>query len=110
MYWFEKIILNSKVQACAILRASALVDGFQSYLGQEEDLERLLKSRGIKCNGGYEFSYGGTENYDLSTFLSDLKKDWNLLSVLEENESFEVGLGMYEKDSIMYFDIIFIRK
>ncbi|MDO5156249.1 MAG: hypothetical protein Q4D51_09820 [Eubacteriales bacterium] len=106
----KELSQNSKVQACAMLRATALTDGFQIAEGQEQDLERLLKSRGIKCSGGYEFSYGGVEGYGIEALQNDLQRDWNLLAALKDEQVCEVGLGMYVEDDISYYDIIFICK
>ena len=102
----QDILMNSKVQACAILRASDLVNGYA--VGEETSIERLLKNRGVKCSGGYEFSYGGVEEYGIDKLLSDMEKDLNLTNVLCKQTVTEVGLGFYEKDNIFYYDIIFI--
>lgn len=101
------LMMNSKVQACAVLRASELSEGFK----QENDVsvENLLKNRGIKCAGGYEFSYGGVKNYDVNQLISDMEKDYNIQRVLQDTDVREVGMGLYEQDNIFYYDIIFIK-
>lgn len=102
----SNILMNTKVQACAILRAADLVNG---YVTDEGDaIERLLRNRGVKCSGGYEFSYGGVEGYDLERLCSDMQKDTNLAAVLSEADVTEVGLGVYQQDEICYYDIIFV--
>ncbi|MCM1157669.1 MAG: hypothetical protein NC300_03170 [Bacteroidales bacterium] len=103
------LALNAKVQACAMLRAAGLVQGFQSETGTASPVETLLKNRGIKCGGGYEFSYGGIEEYSVERLISDMEKDNNLIEALGDSTVKELGLGMYEKDNIIYYDIIFIR-
>lgn len=104
----SELLLNTKVQACAILRASELVDGFM--VNSMDSLERLLANRGIQCNNGYEFSYGGIENYSIDRLIEDIQKDVNMQSVLAEDSISEVGLGMYVENDIYYYDIIFISK
>ena len=101
----QELVLNSKVQACAILRASELVNGFS--VSNEDSLEQLLANRGVLCSGGYEFSYGGMENYDIERLLSDMQKDVNLVHVLTETALSEVGLGIHTQDGVSYYDIIF---
>lgn len=98
--------LDSKVQACAILRASELQNGYgESETGM---LETLLKNRGVNSSGGYEFSYGGMEEYGIDRLLSDIARDINLENVLQNTAVTGVGLGVYQKDNISYYDIIFV--
>lgn len=104
----ERIEMNSKVQACAILRASELKNGYGTAQEASDTVETLLKNRGVKCSGGFEFSYGGTEGYGIEQLLEDMKKDVNLSEILKEISVQEVGLGIYEEDNIYYYDIIFI--
>ncbi len=99
------ICMNTKVQACAILLASELVNG---YVDSEYDVDTILKNRGVKCKNGYEFAYGGIEGYDNDKLISDMKLDPNLGIVLQDTTLTQVGLGIYEKDGLNYYDIIFI--
>lgn len=99
------ITMNGKVQACAILLASELVNG---YSNSGYNVETILKNRGIKCNNGYEFAYGGIEGYNLDQLITNMKLDSNLQRVLQDNSLTEVGLGIYEKDGLNYYDIVFI--
>lgn len=99
---------NPKVQACAILRASGLTEGYSDAEGTDSAVETLLKNRGVMSNGGYEFSYGGTEGYGIEQLLTDIRKDMNIDEVLKDESITGVGLGLYEKDNIFYYDIIFI--
>lgn len=99
---------NPKVQACAILRASGLTEGYSAAEGTDSAVETLLKNRGVMSNGGYEFSYGGTEGYGIEQLLNDIRKDMNIDEVLKDESITGVGLGLYEKDNIFYYDIIFI--
>ncbi len=103
-----ELLLNNKVQACAILRASELTEGFA--VESMDKLEQLLANRGISCDYGYEFSYGGIENYDINRLIQDIQKDRNILTVLTEHDISEVGLGMHVENNISYYDIIFIAK
>jgi hypothetical protein len=101
-----EFLLDSKVQACAVLRASELVDGYH----QEDDsqtLETLLKNRGVKCEGGYEFSYGGVEDYGIEQLTRDMEKDVNIQQVLQDSSITSVGLGIYVLNNVCYYDIIF---
>ena len=102
------IEMNAKVQACAILRASDLKNGYSENQEETTSVEALLKNRGVKCSGGYEFSYGGIEGYGIEQLLADMEKDINLLNVLKETSVKEVGLGFYHENNIYYYDIIFI--
>lgn len=108
---FGKIVLsmNSKVQACAILRASDLVNGYQQT-GETTSLETLLKNRGVLCAGGYEFSYGGIEDYGIDRLMEDMKKDLNLAQLMQNDSISDMGLGVYEQNGIYYYDMIFIMK
>lgn len=104
----NNIEMNAKVQACAILRASDLKNGYSENQEENTSVETLLKNRGVKCSGGYEFSYGGIEGYGIEQLLADMEKDINLLNVLKETSVKEVGLGLYQENNIYYYDIIFI--
>lgn len=101
------ITQSAKVQACAILRASELVEGYQ--VTEETDIEILLKNRGVMCQGGYEFSYGGIPGYDVDRLLVHLEKDVNFQNVLKNPDVKEVGLGVHEEGDIYYFDFIFTK-
>ncbi len=103
-----ELALNSKVQACAIVRAADLVNGFAN--DSQISIEQLLGNRGVEAEGGYEFAYGGVEGYNIDRLISDLNKDINFKDVLFNSDVSEVGLGMYQKDNIFYYDIIFITK
>ena len=101
--------MNSKVQACAVLRAADLVNGYgQTESDTGTTLEALLRNRGVKCSGGYEFSYGGVADYGIERLIADMEKDLNLMQVVKDGTVSETGLGIYEKDGIYYYDIIFI--
>lgn len=105
----EAFTMNSKVQACAVLRASELVNGYgQAESGTGTTLEELLRNRGVKCAGGYEFSYGGVADYGIERLIADMERDLNLMQVVKDRTVSETGLGIYEKDGIYYYDIIFI--
>lgn len=101
--------MNAKVQACAILRASDLVNGYQQT-GEASSLETLLKNRGVLCAGGYEFSYGGIADYGIDRLMEDMKKDMNLVQLMQDDSVSDMGIGVYEKDGIYYYDMIFIMK
>lgn len=103
----NSIEMNSKVQACAVLRASELKNGYGNVEGSSS-VETLLKNRGIMCSGGYEFSYGGIEGYGIEQLLNDMKRDVNLSAILKEASVKEVGLGFYQENNIFYYDVIFI--
>lgn len=103
-----QLLMDSKVQACAVLRASDLQNGYILSEDSTKTLEDLLKNRGVKCEGGYEFSYGGIADYGIEQLLSDIKMDMNLQEVLTKQDVSSVGLGVYEVDSVSYYDIIFI--
>ena len=102
----ESLIMNSKVQSCAILRATELVNGFTA---NTTSIESLLANRGVLCSGGFEFSYGGLENYDINRLMTDMQKDINLLNVLTNSAVTEAGLGVHVQDGIFYYDFIFIE-
>lgn len=97
--------LNTKVQSCALLRAASLTEG---YGKSSQTMESLLATRGVRCSGGYEFSYGGMPDYGVDRLIEDMKKDPNMSRVLKESLS-QLGLGVYEQDGINYYDIILIR-
>ncbi len=101
-----ELALNSKVQSCALLRASDLVNGFS--LDGSDSIEKLLGNRGVMCSGGYEFAYGGMEDYDFERLVADMQKDINMSRVLSDNKVSEVGIGMQEQDGVSYYSIIFI--
>ena len=100
--------MNAKVQACAILRASGLKNGYSENPEGNIPIETLLKNRGVKCSGGYEFSYGGTEGYGIEQLMKDMERDINLSNVLKKESVKEVGLGFHEENNVCYYDIIFI--
>ena len=104
----KELTLNSKVQACAIVRAAELVNGFVT--DSQPSIEKLLSNRGVLTEGGYEFSYGGIEEYSIEQLMLDMNKDDNCINVLLNDNISEVGLGFYQKDNIVYYDIIFITK
>lgn len=109
-YGLSEIVMNQKVQACAILRASDLKNGYKVKEGVTVSVENLLKNRGIQTSGGFEFSYGGIEDYGTDRLIADLEKDLNLNRVLKDTSVTEMGIGYYEKDNIYYYDVIFITK
>lgn len=107
-YGHNALTLNSKVQACALLRAAGLVNGFS--LEHTEPLEELLANRGVMCSGGFEFAYGGISGYDFNSLTTDMGKDVNMMNALSETGISEVGIGMHEENDIMYYSIIFTKK
>lgn len=104
----ETIDMNLKVQACAVLRASNLQNGYISSQEENSALQNLLKNRGVKCAGGYEFSYGGVADYGIERLIADMEKDYNLQQILLYPSISEVGLGLHSVDNVFYYDIIFI--
>lgn len=100
------MLLNDKVQACALLRASGLVNGFS--LENIEPLESLLANRGVRCSGGYEFAYGGIEGYDFQRLTTDMQKDNNMMNVILNADVSEIGIGMHQENDFVYYSIIFI--
>lgn len=101
-----ELLLNSKVQACALLRASDLVNGFS--LEDAAPLESLLANRGVRCSGGYEFAFGGIEGYDFQKLTADMQKDNNIWNIVLDSNISEVGIGMYEEDDVIYYSILFV--
>lgn len=104
-----ELLKNTNVQACAIMMASKLKNGFGEESQEGFTVETLLQNRGVLCEGGYEFSYGGVPGYDVSALLEHLKQDANIDMVLKEPDIKEVGLGVYKENDIFYFDLIFIK-
>ena len=106
----EQIIMNSKIQACAILRASDLQNGYATSDEEKTALQDLLKNRGVKSTGGYEFSYGGIADYGIERLMEDMEKDSNLQQVLLNPALAEVGLGLYSVENVYYYDVILTCK
>lgn len=104
-----ELSINTKVQACAILRAADLVNGY-SVLNESQSLKNLLSDRGVSTSGGYEFSYGGVKGYQMEQLLQDIKKDKKFLEILQDETITDVGVGVYEQDDICYYDVVLIRK
>lgn len=102
----SNILLNTKVQACALMRAEELVNGFAR--GQGTPVEDLLKNRGVKCEGGYSFSYGGTKEYEVPKLLEDMKQDGNLRAALADPKVAQAGLGVYVEDEVYYYELILV--
>ncbi len=96
--------LNTRLQACAMLRAADLPQG---YGVSSQTMESLLSTRGVKCTSGYELSYGGVPDYSIQRLIEDMKKDANLHQVLQGNVS-QLGLGIYEQNGISYYDFVLI--
>ena len=69
----DDILMDNKLQACAKLRAEALVSGFTD--DSENIVETMIKNRGIKSLGGYEFAYGGIDAYEINSILTDMERD-----------------------------------
>ncbi|MGN0437719.1 MAG: CAP domain-containing protein [Lachnospiraceae bacterium] len=105
----SELTINTKVQACAILRATDLVNGYINDK-KNQTLERLLNDRGVSASGGYEFSYGGIKGYTMDQLLEDIKKDDKFTQALLDESVTDVGVGIYEQDNIQYYDVIFVRK
>ncbi|MCR5702089.1 MAG: hypothetical protein K6G76_08095 [Lachnospiraceae bacterium] len=102
----SEISLDTKVSACAVLRASSLVNGF----ADDGDVKRLIQDCGIKCEKGYEFSYGGQPDYSIDMLTGHIKLDNNFIGVLNREDINCVGLGSYMIDNVYYYDILFIQK
>lgn len=102
------LLLNSKVQACSMMRATDLANGFVATQDAATVMETLLKNRGIRCKGGCEFAYGGVDGYDMDRLIADLDKDDRLVDALLDTALNEVGLAVYEKEGIFYYDIILV--
>ena len=100
------ILLEPKVQACAIYRAGILPEGYSE--DSDNELERLLQNRGVKCNGGYELSYGGSEGYNTDMLIEHMKKDNNFNTIIRDEAIQYVGMGVHVEENISYYDIIFI--
>lgn len=101
-----EISLESQVTACAVLRASSLVNGF----ADDKDVKRLIQDCGIKCENGCEFSYGGQPDYGTEQLIEHIKMDNNFTKLLKEADMDCVGLGSYVVDNVYYYDILFIKK
>lgn len=109
-YGLPEIVMNSKVQACAILRAADLKNGYRIEDGVTVSVSDLLKNHGVGSVGGFEISYGGVEEYGTERLISDMEKDLNLQTILKDETVSELGIGVYVKDNISYYDVIFICK
>lgn len=105
----SSLIINSRVQACAILRADNLKNGFQ-YNNAQEELLQLLQTHGVESQGGQEFSYGGTKDFGMEELEAVLQKDSNFLSGLQDKDMTSIGMGYYEEDGIYYYDIILLKE
>lgn len=101
------ILMNKKVAACAAVRAAELVNG---YGDNGNGLELMLQNRGIKCMGGYEFSYGGTEGYGIDQLIENIKIDDRFISALKDSNNNISGIGMHVEENKTYFDIIIIAE
>lgn len=99
---------DAKVQACAIVRAAALKDGFVK--DETGTMENLLRNRGVSCKKGYELSYGGIEAYDTERLMQDMAKDSRLQDVICDESVTAVGIGMYQQEALCYYDIILISQ
>lgn len=105
----SELSMNLKVQACALKRASSLVNGY-TLNEEESSVEIMLNNRGVSCKGGYEFSYGGVEGYSLENLYGNLKQDERFLEMLMDDEITEIGMGVYTLEDISYYDVIVIKK
>lgn len=105
-YGLDDILLDTKVQACAIYRAGLLPDGY--IQDSETELEKILQNRGVKCNGGYELAYGGSEGYDTNILIEHMNADNNMQSIIKDKSIRYVGMGVHVEDNISYYDIVFI--
>lgn len=105
---YAELRQDVKVQACAIVRAGTLKDGFEAT--PEGTLENLLKNRGVACNNGYEFSYGGVANYGIDRLIQDMNQDSRLQQALQDESVTAVGIGMNQQGDMFYYDIILISE
>lgn len=101
------VIMNKKVSACANARATELVNG---YAVDDNGLELMLQNRGIKCNGGYEFSYGGVDGYGIEQLINNMKIDDRMINALRDGSVNVSGIGMHTEEDKTYFDIIIIEE
>ena len=105
----KSLTQNHIVQTCAIIRAAELKSGFDSSNEQPDAVKKLLQNRKYICLGGYEFSYGGMEDYGIKRLIADMEKDEFLQNVLKEEDITEVGLGFYREDGKIYYDVIITK-
>lgn len=101
--------INTKVQSCAIKRASSLVNGY-TVDTQDISIETMLSNRGVSCSGGYEFAYGGIAGYNMDTLLSNLEKDGKFEEMLNDDKVTDIGMGVSTQEDINYYDIILIKR
>lgn len=102
----QELSINDKIQACAVNRAGQLKDGY----GWSEDsvnvLNRQLRNRGVLCEGGEEFAYGGMQTMDMNTLITILEKDTQFKACITDKAVTQAGIGIYEENGISYYDII----
>ncbi len=101
-----ELVFDDNLQSCAIIRAAGLENGF---LTEESSLENMLRNFDITCTCGYEFAYGGIEDYSIDSLIRDMSKDENLKRVLSDDAISKVGIGMYEQDNKSYYSLIFVK-
>ena len=101
------VLMDTKLQACALYRATLLKDGFGN---NNINTETLLSNRGVKSSGGYEFSYGGTENYGIDQLIAGFAIDDRFKTAIMDSSVNFVGIGVYTEEGINYFDIIFVSE
>ncbi len=104
----SEVLIDTKIQTCALLRAQGLVEGYAN--SSQQDVENMIKNRGVKSLGGYEFAYGGISDYGIDLLISNLQQDDRFQSALRDSTVNNVGIGIYSEDSVNYFDIILVSE
>ncbi|MBR1598570.1 MAG: hypothetical protein IJ661_06670 [Lachnospiraceae bacterium] len=101
------IIIDTRLQACALIRATSLKDGFK---GNGDSVEAMLGNRGIKGSGGYDFSYGGIADYSIDRLITDMSIDDRFRAAILDKDINISGIGIYTEGGINYFDIILVAR
>ena len=98
------IIMDTRLQSCALIRAVGLKEGFND----DVNVESMLSNRGVKSSGGYEFFYGGMADYTIDRLINDLTIDDRFRrAILDETVNIS-GIGIFSEDNVNYFDIIMV--
>lgn len=101
-----EILLDTRIQACAMYRALELNGGFHKT--DSGELQGLIAGRGIASDGGYELAYGGKKGYEIDDLLEHIRLDSNFSTVLSDGSINYMGIGIDEQDGISYYDMIFV--